>query len=178
MTTNLNSDSSQVWVAMRSEWLNLVDAAQQRMLHCLSQLSDSQLWLPPFSGGNAVANQLLHVCGNLRQWVIDGIRQHDSSRDRAAEFATTGGLSKHQLITTFVGTLEEVRTVLREISDETLLQSRSIQGFRVTVLGALAHSIPHLVGHTHQVVQISRMHLGDRYQFHWSPDGDRSTVPL
>lgn len=182
MTVDTSSDSErdgeQLWAAMRLEWLNLIDAAQSRLMHCLHQLSDEQLWQPPFPGGNSIANLLLHVCGNLRQWVIDGIRQSDSSRDRAAEFSAIGGLTKLDLTAAVIQTLEEVRVVLNEVPEEVVLAPRSIQGFRVTVLGAWAHSIPHLVGHTHQIVQITRMLLADQYIFHWTPDGDRSAVPL
>jgi hypothetical protein len=50
-----------------------------------------------------------------------------------------------------------------------LLEPRRIQGFETTVLAALFDSVSHFVGHTHQIVYITRLRLGDAYRFQWVP---------
>ena len=167
-----------LWSVQRSEWLLLLDAAEARLRHCLVQLNDVQIWWRPFDGGNSIANQLLHVCGNLQQWCVDGVLNRQSDRDRAAEFSAVGGFGCDELLQRLAMTLDDIRAVLRQLCSNDITKHRDIQGFAVTVAGALSHSIPHLVGHTHQIMLLTRMQLGDRYQFHWLPDGDRSTVPL
>lgn len=161
-----------------SELQHLVDAAEHRLEHCLKQLSDEQMWERPRPEMNSIANQILHVCGNLKQWAVDGIRRHPSDRDRAAEFAANHSATKGEILHQLKQTLANVRTVLSTVEAGSLLEPRLIQGFEVTGLGALMHTIPHLVGHTHQVMQLTRWILGDRYLFDWDPDGDRSSVPL
>lgn len=178
MSSSTMNLSETVWNGMRREWLNLIDAAESRVGHCMAQLTDQQIWWRPFPGSNSIANQLIHVSGNLRQWIVDGIRQQHSQRDRAAEFNVDGGLSIQDVTTLFADTLKAVRTVLMQTSLEMLPEMRTIQDFHVTVQGALAHSIPHLVGHTHQIVLLTRLILKDQYRFHWTPDADRSIVPL
>ncbi len=59
-----------------------------------------------------------------------------------------------------------------------LSESRDIQGFNVTVLQAVMHTASHFVGHTHQIVFITRMILGDKYRFQWSGGGDRGQLPI
>ena len=169
---------SELWQQMRSEWLHLLTAAEDRIKHCMCQLTDEQLWWRPFDGGNSIGNQILHVCGNLQQWLVDGIRGSVSLRDRSAEFSATGGKTSAELRSTLRGVFDTIREVLAALSNAELTESRTIQGFQVTVLGAICHSIPHLVGHTHQITLLTRLQLRERYQFHWTPDGDRSSVPL
>lgn len=165
------------WMVQQQEWLDLIDAAESRLLHCLAQLSDAQLRWRPFDGSNAIANQLLHICGNLQQWCVDGILQLPSHRDRDREFSATD-VPRAELLQKVSTTLSSVRSVLREIRSDELGQARTIQGFTVTVAGALTHTIPHLVGHTHQIMLLTRMQLGAAYQFHWAPDAVRGKVPI
>jgi uncharacterized damage-inducible protein DinB len=161
-----------------AELLHLVDAAEHRIHHCVRQLSDEQIWQRPHPEMNSIANQILHVCGNLKQWSVDGITGAPSDRDRDAEFAAdhTGG--KDVILDRLAQTLTQVRSVVSAVRSEELEQTRMIQGFEVTGLGALMHTIPHLVGHTHQIMQLTRWILGNDYEFDWTPDGDRSSVPL
>ncbi len=164
--------------AVVSELLHLVDAAEHRLQHCLKQLSDEQIWIRPRPEMNSIANQLLHVCGNLKQWAVDGLLGNPSDRDRAAEFAADHHGTKAEILQKLTETLARVRQVVSTVQATDLDKSRTIQGFSVTGLGALMHTIPHLVGHTHQVMQLTRWILGNDYQFDWDPDGDRSSVPL
>lgn len=174
----MNNLDSQLWNAMQSEWLLLIEAADLRIRHCLEQLTESQVWERPFLSGNSIGNHILHLCGNLKQWAVDGVLQRNNHRDRSAEFTACGGLDPRQLCEMLSTTLDEVRGALRSMSANDLLEPRVIQGFHVTVLGALSHTIPHLVGHAHQITLTTRLLLGEAYRFHWSPNSDRSQVPL
>ena len=51
------------------------------------------------------------------------------------------------------------------VGPQELLRSRRIQGFDVTGLGAIFDSVTHFVGHSHQIVYITRLQLGDRYEW-------------
>ncbi len=59
--------------------------------------------------------------------------------------------------------------VLRRLTAGQLLAERRIQGFDVTGLGAIFDSISHFRGHTQEIVHLTRMQLGDAYQFAWTP---------
>jgi uncharacterized damage-inducible protein DinB len=166
------------WAVQRREWLQLIEAARSRITHCLMQLDDVQVWKKPFAGGNSIANQILHICGNLQQWIVHGVPGTECSRDRDAEFSAVGGWSRGDLLQQLADTLQRVQSVLLDLREDELAATRTVQGFTVTVSGALTHSIPHLVGHAHQIMLLTRWQLGSDYKFHWSPDAERGVVPL
>jgi hypothetical protein len=63
----------------------------------------------------------------------------------------------------------EADQALAKLEPARLLEARRIQGFDVTFLHAILDTAAHFVGHTHQVVYITRMRLGDSYRFEWAP---------
>ena len=149
-----------------------------KIRHCLGQLNDEQVWWRPHAGHNSIGNLILHLAGNLRQWVICGLSDAEDGRDRAAEFAATDGQSGSQLLTVLADTVSEASDVLTATGEQTLLAARTIQGFEVTGLQAASHSVCHFVGHTHQIIYITRLILRDEYEFAWTPDDDRSGVSV
>lgn len=156
----------------------LLDQAMSRTRHCVTQLSFEQLWWCPGPGQNSVGIVLRHVTGNLRQWAVCGLTGAKDDRNRADEFESTDQPSAAELLAALETVVREVGRVMQQLSAEQLLQVRTIQGFSVSGLGALLHTIPHFVGHTHQIVTLTRQQLGETYQFHWTPDAPRDVVPL
>ena len=163
---------------LQSEWTHLLNQSVDRIQHCLNQLSTDQVWWQPGSDQNSIGVLVRHLSGNLNQWVVDGIPQQQNSRDRKAEFDSTTHTSPEQLIRKLCQVVAKAIQTLKNLQHGDLTQQREIQGFEVTVLGTVMHSIPHFVGHTHQIVQLTRMQLGTSYQYHWDPDGPRNVVPL
>lgn len=161
-----------------SEFEHLLNEAMRKVRHCVGQLSDEQLWQKPNDGLNSVANLLLHLAGNLNQWCAVGILEKPDDRDREAEFAATGGLSGAEMMARLDAVVAEAISVIQGLDQNSLEQTRQIQGFNVSVLQALFHTVPHFVGHTHQILMLTRLILGDEYQFEWSPDQNRTGVPL
>jgi len=47
--------------------------------HCVSQLSEDQVWHRPTSHQNAIGNLLLHLQGNLQQWIVCGLSGQETS---------------------------------------------------------------------------------------------------
>jgi len=121
---------------------------------------------------------LRHVSGNLNQWIVDGILENPNNRNRRAEFESNVQTAPEQLIPDLWQVVASASTVLMNLELEELSKPRKIQGFESTVLGAIMHSIPHFVGHAHQIVQLTRMQLGGAYQYHWDPEGPRTVIPL
>lgn len=170
--------SHQIDKLLTGELASLLDESQKKIRHCVGQLSDEQLWRRPAPAMNSVGNLLLHISGNLRQWAICGVGQLPDERDRDGEFSATGGLSGEELLDLVEKTVREAAKLLQELNSDSLSQPRSIQGFDVTVLGALSHTVTHFVGHTHQIILLTRLMLGDDYNFQWSPATPRGNVPI
>lgn len=137
--------------------------------HCVDQLSEKQLWWRPAESMNSVANLMLHLTGNVRQWIVAGLGERDDTRNRPQEFAERGGLSGEELQATLHQLTEEVREVFADTTSEKLLRRRSVQGFDVSGMEAVVQSIAHFRGHTQEIVSITRLQLGDRYRFDFVP---------
>ncbi|MEP3478276.1 MAG: DUF1572 family protein [Fuerstiella sp.] len=158
--------------------VELLSASEARMTHCLKQLNQNQLWWTPGPNQNSVGALVRHIDGNLRQWAIAGIQKAKDHRDRNAEFHSSEQPSAENLLKAIRKTISETINIIQQLDETKLREAREIQRFPTTVMGALLHTVPHSVGHTHQIVQLTRMQLANDYQFHWSPNDPRTSIPL
>ena len=117
---------------------------------------------------NSIGNLILHLCGNLRQWIVAGI---GGEQDVAAqkEFSERGPISKMELVRRLDEVVAQAQDVLKKASAQDLLRQRCIQGFNVNGLEAIFDSVPHFRGHTQEIVHMTRSQLGDAYKFAWTP---------
>ena len=137
--------------------------------HCLGQLSAEQVWWRPRENMNSIGNLLLHLSGNLRQWIVSGIGDVPDTRIRQAEFDHREQTPKEELRALLGGTIAEVTEVLRGISSEDLLSPKRIQGHDVTKIEALWQSVTHFQGHVQEIICLARWQLDDDYVFEWQP---------
>jgi uncharacterized damage-inducible protein DinB len=143
--------------------------AMAKIAHCLDQLSDEDLWWRPFEAHNSLENILLHLCGNLHQWITAAIGGAPDTRDRRAEFAERRSIAKAELLARLERAVAEADRALAACPVDTLLEAKRVQGFDTTRLAAIFDSVSHFVGHTHQVVYITRLRLGEAYRFQFTP---------
>lgn len=162
-------NDASIGAAVLRESRQTLAGAMKKIEHCLGQLADEDVWWRQHESHNSIQNILTHVCGNVRQWIVHGVRGEPDARHRASEFADRQSLAKAELLARLCETLAQADRVLEEFPPDRLLEPRRIQGFDTTVLAAIFDSVSHLVGHTHQVVYIARLRLGDAYCFQWEP---------
>jgi len=146
-----------------------LDAALGKITHCVNQLTDDQLWWRPSESMNSVANLLLHLCGNVRQWIVSGVGGAADVRERQKEFDQRGPIPKRELLQQLGSAVEEAKRVLSETSAEELLRVRPVQGNDVTGMQAMLHSAAHFRGHVQEIVHMTRCQLGVSYEFDFIP---------
>ena len=156
----------------------LLDQSLLKIENCLGQLSVKQIWWRADPEGNSIGNLVLHICGNLRQWSVAGVGGQPDTRDRDDEFSPAHNLTSDQLLQIAKSHIQECKSLMESLEAETLTSEFTIQGFQVNGLQALNHTITHFVGHTHQIICITRMLLGATYQFAWSPKDGREQLPI
>jgi ribosomal protein S18 acetylase RimI-like enzyme/quercetin dioxygenase-like cupin family protein len=137
--------------------------------HCLGQLNDDQVWHRSQPSINSIGNLILHLCGNVRQWMVAGLGGAVDVRYRPAEFAERGPIPKDELLRKLEDVVGEAREVLSRLTARQLLEPRRIQGFDVTGLAAIFNSVSHFRGHAQEIVHMTRLRLGDTYRFAWTP---------
>lgn len=137
--------------------------------HCVGQLNDEQLWWRPKPEMNSVANLMLHLSGNIRQWIIAGLGGMDDIRERQKEFDEVGPIPKAELLQSFDATVDAAARVLAEVTADNLTRERIIQAFPVTGAKAAVHAVAHFQGHVQEIVHMTRIQLGEAYQFDFVP---------
>jgi hypothetical protein len=155
-----------------------LDSAQKRIKHCLDQLTDEQVWHHSQPCLNSIGNLILHLCGNLRQWVVAGVGGAHDVRNRPAEFTERRPVPKDELVRSLEAVVGEAMRVLVGVDARQLAESRRIQGFDVTGVAAIFDSVPHFRGHTQEIVHMTRLQLGDVYKFAWTPTTPEQGAPV
>ena len=158
--------------------LKLLDQSMIKIRNCLRQLTEEQVWWSPPGTTNSVGNLVLHCCGNLRQWGVNGILQRPDDRQREQEFSHDRQAEKEELLQLCDTTIEDARQAIEPLNEAELMAARKIQGFQVTVLQAIMHTTTHFVGHTHQIILLTRQQLRTNYQFAWQPGNQQDDLPI
>ncbi len=138
---------------------------------CLERLGEEQVWWRAGEESNSVGNLLLHLAGNVRQWVVSGLGGADDARERDGEFAERGGRSREQLLAALRATLEEADGVLARLDPSSLLAPRRIQGLEVTALAAVFHVAEHFSTHAGQIILLTKQLTRGDLAFYSFEDG-------
>ena len=114
------------------------------------------LWWRPHDGANSVGNLLLHLAGNVRQWVVSGIGGAPDVRQRDAEFLASGGHGGEELLMHLTEAVQAADAVLGTLTPSALSETRRIQGRDTTVFAAVYHVVEHFAGHTGQIILLAK----------------------
>jgi uncharacterized damage-inducible protein DinB len=131
-----------------------------RIESCLQPLTEEQIWARGGENENAVGNLVLHLCGNVRQWIISAVGGRPDIRERDAEFAAKGGIAKAELMDRLRATVAEANSIIAAATPSELLERRTIQGYEGSVLEAIYHVVEHFAMHTGQIIFATKMMTG------------------
>ena len=126
-----------------------------RIERVLDMISEDEVWYKPNSSANSIGHLILHLCGNVTQWIGSGVGKMEDLRQRDLEFSTEERVTKEELIRrlhTLRGVTDDALSQLEKDSD--LMLPRAVQGYDETVLSILIHVIEHFSYHTGQIALI------------------------
>lgn len=129
--------------------------------HCLSVLTDEDVWWRMNEASNSAGNLILHLSGNVQQWIIGGVGNLPYERDRQYEFGERGGISREDLLARLKATLAKADQVLAEVDPASLLERKEIQGCDVTVMEAILRIVQHFGLHTGQIMLLTKQRTGE-----------------
>jgi uncharacterized damage-inducible protein DinB len=138
---------------------------------CVAQLSDDDLWWRPNEASNSVGNLLLHLAGNIRQWIVGGVGGAPDARRRQEEFDERGPLPRASLLERFDTAIGDAARVLAAVESWELTAPRRIQGRDTTVLLAIFHVVEHCAMHTGQIVYLTKLRSGRDLSFYRDAGG-------
>jgi len=129
------------------------------------------LWWRPNDASNSVGNLLLHLAGNVRQWIVGGVGGVPGARDRAGEFAARSGPGAAELLAELERALDEADAVLARLTPAELRSTRTIQGRETTVHEAVYHVVEHFSLHLGQVILMAKLHAPGAVRFYEDAGG-------
>ncbi|MBL8998244.1 MAG: DUF1572 family protein [Gemmatimonadetes bacterium] len=122
----------------------------------LEAMPADRLWHRAQPTSNSAGNLLLHLAGNVRQWIVTGVGGAPDVRDRDAEFAARDGAGLAELLANLDAACAEAVVVIERLDATALGESRTIQGRRTDVLSAIYHVVEHFSGHTGQLIMMAK----------------------
>ncbi len=134
--------------------------SEDDICRCLDKLSEEQMWHRGADYENSVANLLLHLEGNLRQWFLHGIDGQPDVRVRDAEFALEPSVPAREARKRFTATLAESRRVIGSLAPERLLEMINPQPSGnwgpMTIVEAIVRIVCHLQLHQGQIILLTK----------------------
>jgi uncharacterized damage-inducible protein DinB len=137
-----------------------------RIEDCLGRLTEEQIWARGAETENAVGNLVLHLSGNVRQWIVAAVGGRPDIRQRDAEFDARGGLAAAGLAGHLRGIVEEAAGVIETLAPPRLAEPLTVQGYHVTVLEAIYSAVEHFSGHTGQIIYATKLETGEDLGYH------------
>src|SRR5678816_1081322 len=93
----------------------LTESYLPKLERALEAVSDDDIWWRPNESSNSIGNLLMHLTGNVRQWIISGIGDAPDTRERQKEFDEREKIPAGELLDRLRSTLSEVDSVLENL---------------------------------------------------------------
>ena len=160
---------SEASTARASEEDRLLSEYLRKIEHCVGVLTPAEVWWRPNAQCNSVGNLLLHLCGNLSQWVLAGLGGVAFERHRREEFAAGKGGDAAALVARLRDVVTACRAVVARLTADDLVRVHTIQGITRTGAGVLLHAVEHMAYHTGQIVYVAKQLAGERVEIDFYP---------
>ncbi|WP_339840434.1 DinB family protein [uncultured Maribacter sp.] len=128
-----------------------MDESSRMIKKSLDDISEEEVWQKPNDSLNSIANLILHLCGNISQYVISSLGETEDKRNRDVEFSATGGLTKDELLKKLDDVVDTAKRVIFDATPSQLVKIRSVQGFSFSGVGIILHAVEHYSYHTGQI---------------------------
>jgi hypothetical protein len=162
---------SEISTAFISATRQTLSEGMRKIEHCVGQLTDDQLWWRPRPEMNSIANLMLHLSGNLRQWIVAGIGGVKDIRNRPLEFSDHSNRPKSEILGLIEKVVSDADAALARLTPDQLLKIRRIQGYDAAAIAAVIDTIAHFRGHVQEIIHMTRQQLGEKYRFYFVPKG-------
>lgn len=154
----------------------LTDEFRIKLRKTLDALPDGMLWWRPNDESNSVGNLVLHLEGNVRQWIVGAVGGAPDVRNRAGEFAAREGGTREELTHRMEQTLDEVDAVLANLRPEQLTERRRVQARDVSVLDAVYQVVQHFALHLGQIILVAKAQVPGAVKFYADAGGNARPI--
>jgi uncharacterized damage-inducible protein DinB len=137
-----------------------------RIETCIEKLDDDRIWARGGENENAIGNLMLHLAGNVRQWIIGSLGNNPAHRDRDGEFDARGGFAASELSARLRETVDAAAAVIMGLTTEQLTRTYEIQVYQASGVEAVFHVVEHFSHHAGQIIFATKMLTGSDLGFY------------
>jgi hypothetical protein len=134
----------------------LIEQDWLRLRGCVEPLTEEQVWWRPNEASNSIGNLILHLNGNVEQWLVASFNQLEDNRNRSAEFSAQGSIPAAALLDRLGATMQAASQVLERLTAAELTAQYEIQGYKVSGLYAVYQVVEHFAMHYGQILYIAK----------------------
>jgi Protein of unknown function (DUF1572) len=154
MTTSDDASLAALFLEFSSS--KLIGQYWPRLRTTVESLTDDQVWWRPNPACNSIGNLILHLNGNVGQWLVASFNKLTDERNRPAEFNERRRIPGKELLERLDKTLQEAAKVIERLTPEELAASYEIQGYTVSGLAAVYQVVEHFGLHYGQILYIAK----------------------
>jgi len=138
--------------------LKTIEENTTKINACMQHLNEKEIWFRHNEHVNSVGNIVLHLCGNIRQYIISSLGGALDIRERDLEFSTAGGFTNAELTSKWKNTIRDAKTIISDATWENLLRRRIVQGMEYSGIGIVLHVTEHYSYHTGQIIFLTKLY--------------------
>jgi uncharacterized damage-inducible protein DinB len=132
----------------------LYDESLPRIRTCLAELTVDEIWSRPNEQTVSAGNLVLHLAGNVRQYIVATLGGVPDVRERQKEFDATGPMPTADLLQRLESAMVDAAAVIDRLDPTKLEETHRVQGFVESGLSILVHVVEHFSYHTGQIAYI------------------------
>jgi uncharacterized damage-inducible protein DinB len=153
----------------------LADDYLPRIRLALESLPEGDLWWRPNEASNSAGNLLLHLAGNVRQWIVGGVGGEPDRRRRDEEFDADAG-SVSEVLAVLEAAVGDAAATLASLDPDSLTGRIAVQGRETTRLAAIYHAVEHFSMHTGQLIWVVKARTSQDLEL-YEPGDDGHPYP-
>ncbi len=150
--------------------MSRIEESTNRIIKCLQEIDETEIWKFPNNNLNSIGNLMLHLCGNIRQYIISALGEIEDTRERDKEFSTKTGYTKSDLVNKLKNTIDEAARIIKNIDEKRLTNIYSVQGFNLSGIGIIIHVTEHYSYHTGQIAFWTKLIKNKDLEFYGNID--------
>jgi len=151
------STEKQILAALILEFKRRVhEEGLSRIKKCLDLLTEDEVWKRPNQNTVSVGNLILHLNGNVQQWIGSGIGMNEDKRIRDTEFDTERGIAKNELFAQIEKTILIANSIVEKITPTDLIEVKTVQVYKEKGLNIIIHVIEHFSYHVGQITYATK----------------------
>ena len=122
-----------------------------RIASMLEMLTEEEVWIKPNGQSNSIGHLILHLCGNVTQWLFTTMGETSDHRQRQKEFDERGPISREILKEKITSLMDHADQILINLDLGQLTGTYRVQGYEENGIAILIHITEHFSYHVGQI---------------------------